>query len=742
MTLSYAVNAQKQSIDSLQRALVKAKSVKEEINLLAEIAEALVDHDPKEGIDYINKALKLAEQNGFTIEVANCKVILGSLSNVMKKFDDSQKHLSSALKIYETESSLYGQARVYFFLGFRERLQGNQREAIKHFEKALKISKRNGDQVLGILEKKHKQLLDGEIWKGLGNAYHFIGDFQKAANYYVKALEVYKAQGKKDKQLGIYANMSLINKDLGNIRLAFKYGKAGLQLAKETQNKKAENAILTNTAIIYERQGEYREALKLYKDALSSAIKAGNKELIPLGYQNIGNVNVRIGHYKDAYANFQKALKAAREVKNKHKETSILNNISALHYLTKDFDKALEGYEKLAIHYKKMGVLRGQGLALRGMGNVYLGQEKFDKALQKLQEAYKIFNELHYKEYQAKTANSLASVFIKLKDYAQANKYTQIALQKSTQLKAKRIVSRSYFNQHLINIGQKQFSEALDNYKRYKTIIDSLDKISKTRQLEVLRVHYKMDEKDEELSQKDKTIRALASKNNRSQQWISALGICLGVITIVMLWQSNVYRKKMKLVGVEHQFLQEQTKRKETEFKLVEEQLQKKEIEEQMLQEQLKQDQEHKKHLQENLEDRNHELTKQALYIVQKRELLCEIKTYVDEVVSQASERVKRNLRKVLKLIKGELGKNEEWENFTQTFEIAHPQFFTKLKASFPELTSHEIRLCALLRLNFSSKELALILNIAIDSVNKARFRLRKKLELTDENLNEYLMSL
>lgn len=94
------------------------------------------------------------------------------------------------------------------------------------------------------------------------------------------------------------------------------------------------------------------------------------------------------------------------------------------------------------------------------------------------------------------------------------------------------------------------------------------------------------------------------------------------------------------------------------------------------------------------------------------------------------------------KTIKKESAEHKEWEKFRQTFEMAHPEFYHSLKQLFPDLTPNEMKLCALLRLNFNTKELASILNITTKSANKARFRLRKKLNLSDENFNEYLIHL
>jgi len=83
---------------------------------------------------------------------------------------------------------------------------------------------------------------------------------------------------------------------------------------------------------------------------------------------------------------------------------------------------------------------------------------------------------------------------------------------------------------------------------------------------------------------------------------------------------------------------------------------------------------------------------------------------------------------------------DREWEDFKMHFEQVHPEFFEQLKASYPELTPSDLKLCALLKLNMNTKESAKILGISPDSVKTARYRLRKKLQLRkDEGLFDFI---
>ena len=76
---------------------------------------------------------------------------------------------------------------------------------------------------------------------------------------------------------------------------------------------------------------------------------------------------------------------------------------------------------------------------------------------------------------------------------------------------------------------------------------------------------------------------------------------------------------------------------------------------------------------------------------------------------------------------------DKDWDDFRIYFEQVHHRFFQELQARFKDLTAKELRLCALMKLNLSSKEIATILGISVNSVKMARYRMRKKIGVNSE---------
>jgi DNA-binding NarL/FixJ family response regulator len=84
----------------------------------------------------------------------------------------------------------------------------------------------------------------------------------------------------------------------------------------------------------------------------------------------------------------------------------------------------------------------------------------------------------------------------------------------------------------------------------------------------------------------------------------------------------------------------------------------------------------------------------------------------------------------------------EDWKNALSNLKLSQQGFFKKLMEQFPDLTTNDLRLCSYLRMNFSTKEIARLLNNSPRAVEISRYRLRKKMNLNHEvNLTEFLMS-
>ncbi|MDH5826447.1 helix-turn-helix and ligand-binding sensor domain-containing protein [Sphingobacterium faecium] len=150
------------------------------------------------------------------------------------------------------------------------------------------------------------------------------------------------------------------------------------------------------------------------------------------------------------------------------------------------------------------------------------------------------------------------------------------------------------------------------------------------------------------------------------------------------------------------------------------------------------------KQLEQELYNKNKELTNATMNIVHKNELLNSLNHELSQLKDENGNKLKaEQLQKVAKILKNAYEDNMDWHLFEQSFNETHENFFKKLKLQFPELMPNDLKLCAYLRLNMSSKEIASLLNITTRGVEIRRYRLRKKLNLpTEQNLSDFLMNI
>lgn len=140
--------------------------------------------------------------------------------------------------------------------------------------------------------------------------------------------------------------------------------------------------------------------------------------------------------------------------------------------------------------------------------------------------------------------------------------------------------------------------------------------------------------------------------------------------------------------------------------------------------------------LQEELGNKNSKLMSITMLGVQNNTFLKKIRDKVLELESKDStNEVKLRVQKLIREIDRQLNDQTGWDNFAEHFNNTCNGFFDRLTEKHPKLTNSDLRLCAYIRLNLSTKEIASLLNVSSNSVEMAKYRLRKKLDL-DESIS------
>ena len=145
--------------------------------------------------------------------------------------------------------------------------------------------------------------------------------------------------------------------------------------------------------------------------------------------------------------------------------------------------------------------------------------------------------------------------------------------------------------------------------------------------------------------------------------------------------------------------------------------------------------------LSQDVDTKNRELAVSTMSLIKKNELLSLIKEDLKKTSDDSNKSV--NIKSVITTISKNISEEDTWSVFKEAFDTADKDFLKKLKVAHASLTPNDLRLCAYLRLNLSSKEIAPLLNISVRSIEIKRYRLRKKMDLNHEQgLVEYILSI
>lgn len=141
---------------------------------------------------------------------------------------------------------------------------------------------------------------------------------------------------------------------------------------------------------------------------------------------------------------------------------------------------------------------------------------------------------------------------------------------------------------------------------------------------------------------------------------------------------------------------------------------------------------------------KNQELASTTMHLVQKAEILLTVQEGLNQVLEKSTNpAVKKEIQHLINLLNFDVKLDEDWEHFAYHFDQVHVDFLKQLRERFPQLSSNDYKLCAYLRMNLSTKEIAPLMNISVRGVEGSRYRLRRKLNLSsDANLTDFILSL
>lgn len=150
------------------------------------------------------------------------------------------------------------------------------------------------------------------------------------------------------------------------------------------------------------------------------------------------------------------------------------------------------------------------------------------------------------------------------------------------------------------------------------------------------------------------------------------------------------------------------------------------------------------KQLEESLLLKSDDLAKYSLIEAQRNKVLDQLREKITSMrLKESSEMKKSDYRELMRIIEDGGMSSDAWGTFYNNFDLVHDSFFTNLSNKYPSLTQSDLRYCAYLRLNMTTKEIAKATGVTVKGVEAAKGRLRKKLSIPqDLSIGTFLLNI
>lgn len=489
-------------------------------------------------------------------------------------------------------------------------------------------------------------------------------------------------------------------------RALFYYKKVWI-IAESRQDLHWQASALTSIGVVYENKGDFESSFKHHLKALRLKEQIGDKAALANSYLNIGIAYSSSGQNAKGREYYEKAIKLNAKLPkpNQRLQTHTLYHLSTTYRRLKQYEKAHEYAQKalaLATQIEEKVILID---AQNGLGLIAIEQKEYEKGRAYYQKVYDLASKAQDWLILTNTLLHFAESYAEEKDYAKAIQYAQESLTLAHEHELKAEAQLAYTLLASLHSRQGQFELAYQYQAQGFALKDSLFNLQKSQQIAELTIEYETEKKEQQIQllEKDKQI---------SQNTIYGLSLLLLLLIIIAILLFYRYKIQQALQKEQQNTLKAELALQEMQSKIEQERLE------------------------EQIAHQERELTSNTMYIFQKNEMLNTLQDKLDDLAPE----VKTQVKPLLQDVRNAINLDRDWDNFQRHFVEVHPHFFSKLKADFPALSQNDFKLLAYIRMKLVGKDIAALLSISPKSVEMARYRLKKKFNLTaEDNLDNWL---
>ncbi|MCX6304055.1 MAG: tetratricopeptide repeat protein [Bacteroidetes bacterium] len=442
---------------------------------------------------------------------------------------------------------------------------------------------------------------------------------------------------------------------------------------------------------IYSELDDFDNSSPCFFKSLELFEKLKDKEGISHELGSIGIDFFSLQEYKKALEYYNKSLSIALEINSQSSIKMQYNNIACVYECLQKYDTAIVFLRKALAINNMLGDKLGQGINILNIGYDQMNNGKFDDALLSFQQSLALFTGLNNRIHMAECYINLGFCYHASNRLDESIVNFKKALTEGQKNEYYRIVASAAKILNQIYTGKKDTLNAYKYLVFEKQAGDSLFASKQQKLLSKFELQYIYEKKEFERQQKQKAKNIL----------ILTLVFCLIAGLIILGLVFSRLRLKSKLVVIEKEKIELAKEKLESELNI-----------------------------------KNKELTVNLISLIKKNEMLSDLSS--EMVKLEINAKGKETKDAIAKIQLGLRNKTDDnlLNEFSQRFQEVHAGFYEKLLSVYPDLTQNDLKLCAFLRLNMSTKDIAELTRQELNTVAKARHRLRKKLEISGSDTN------
>lgn len=483
-----------------------------------------------------------------------------------------------------------------------------------------------------------------------------------------------------------------INSDM---EISLEYTQEMVELIDRQSLTDKKGAYYADAAILYLNCNIYDKALDLLFKALKIFEVSDNQYSIAITKNTMGGVYFRLGKMEQALQCFNEGMKICEE-KVAEGDSSynnrlhlFYNNISLIYYTQEDKRPLAGSYLEKAIATVPPNDYSNLSQYYNNIASFFYEQGRTEQAYDCAYKSLNYRKKLNDDNSIAKSFYTLASLFYSEKKLPQAQLYLDSALHIGLKLKSNLLLRDVYKLNLVIAENRSDYLSAYQYQKKIYEIQNLLVNDTILAKTTAMKLEYDYEKKA-----------AIQELNIQKAKFRSKLLACILItVIIVTILIFLLVRNRNKRIQLE------------------------------------------KENLEKDLEVKNKELTTNVIYLMRNTDMIRQVIQKLIEIRPSLNLENVEAIKKVIMNLQS-LMKDDIWNEFETHFNHVHLDFYKNIKERYPDLTPTELKLCAFLRLNMSSKEISSLTGITVKSVEVMRARLRKKLNIanTDINLISYLL--